>query len=240
MRVLLANNTGIYCGYLAGRYPGLVGHLYSPGGQRGPYHFMPYALDNGKFPCWSAGKPWDELVFIRLCEWARLSGKKPAWVLVPDEVADCERTLDLWQEWSPRLKRYGWPLAFAAQDGHTPSDVPKGAEVVFVGGTTEWKRKHIKTFCRAFPRVHVGRINTLKWLTICQRWGAESCDGTGWFRGDKKQIEGLEIYLEDMTYGEKQIRISAGLLSRGKPFSSFIGDRSSGEGWPLQGKWETS
>lgn len=44
--------------YWAGRYPDALGHLYSPGSQRGPYGHLPYALDNGRFSCWSKGVEW--------------------------------------------------------------------------------------------------------------------------------------------------------------------------------------
>lgn len=32
-----SNQTGISMGWLAGRYPGMLGHLYSPGAQVGPF-----------------------------------------------------------------------------------------------------------------------------------------------------------------------------------------------------------
>jgi hypothetical protein len=192
--IMPANSTGIQTGYLAGRY-GQFGHLFSPGGQRGPWPFMPYALDNGRFPAWSSGKPWDEGDYLALLEWAKDSCQAPRWVLVPDVVADADATLREWETWAPRLHAYGWPLAFAAQDGMTPDDVPSGAEVVFLGGTDAWKRPSIRPWCEAFPRVHVGRVNTLKWLWHCHDAGAESCDGTGWFRGSQTQLAGLMTYL---------------------------------------------
>ena len=35
--------------------------------------------------------------------------------------------------------------------------------------------------------------------------GAESCDGTGWFRGDRKQLDGLEKYLDESTNRKQQM-----------------------------------
>lgn len=43
-------------------------------------------------------------------------------------------------------------------------------DIIFVGGTTDWKWATVKTWCTLFPR------------------GAESCDGSGWFRGREGQI----------------------------------------------------
>jgi hypothetical protein len=82
------------------------------------------------------------------------------------------------------------------------ADVPHGASVVFVGGSTAWKWRTVSNWCRDFPRVHVGRANTYKRLWQCHEVGAESCDGTGWMRGDQKQLRGLFEYLAESS-GEK-------------------------------------
>lgn len=200
MMVMVSNNSGRQARRLASEYPGDIGHLYSPGGQRGPWLLFPYALDNGKFPCWSAAKPWNGKYYIRLLERAKSASQHPEWILVPDEVANPEMTLALWYRWAPCLRAYGWPLAFAAQDGHSPADIPKEADLVFIGGTSAWKLKAIEIFCCEFSRVHVGRINGLRGLRVCAAYGVESCDGTGWFRGNKKQLEGLETFLYEQKY----------------------------------------
>lgn len=203
MIVMPANNTGIRVGYLAGKYPGKVGHIHSPQAKRnppGPFEFIPYALDNGAF---IAGDNWTEDRWLAMLEWAKLSGQPPLWALVPDVVGDRLRTLRKWDIYSPVLKRYGWPLAFAVQDGMTPEDVPRDAEVIFVGGSTEWKWQTVTLWCNAFQRVHVGRVNTYRRLWYCHDAGAESCDGSGWFCGDQKQYRGLNAYLEEST-GAKQ------------------------------------
>ena len=60
-------------------------------------------------------------------------GGAPAWVLVPDKVGDRQATIELWEAWAPRVRAwYGWPLAFAVQDGMIARDVPSAAQVVFV------------------------------------------------------------------------------------------------------------
>jgi hypothetical protein len=231
MLIMISSHASLSAGYLAGKYPEQLGHLFSPGAQRGPWKFMPYALDNGKFPCWSKGTAWDEIKFLKLLDWAKMSGQQPLWVLVPDEVANPVETLRLWALWMPEIKRYGWPLAFAAQDGHTVSDIPRSADVVFLGGTTKWKHKNIKRFCSGFPRVHVGRINGLEPLRRCWNLGVESCDGTGWFRGDKRQLMGLEVYLDETANGSRQTHISVvGIPSR-QCVTPQIGDIKANIGW---------
>jgi len=202
MMVMPADNTGIVVGYLAGRYPGKLGHLFGPSRRNGPFAFMPYALDNGAF---AAGDNWEEAPWYSLLDWAKLSGQKPLWVIVPDVVGDRLRTIRKWGIYAPQLARYGWPLAFAVQDGMTPEDVPSDASVVFVGGTTEWKWQTVAIWCKAFPRVHIGRVNTYWRLWECHDAGAESCDGTGWMRGNQRQLRGLLAYLEESTGRAKRV-----------------------------------
>jgi hypothetical protein len=197
MIVMCSNQNGLEFGRLCGMFQGSLGHLYSPGGQRGPWDWMPYSLDNGAFSTFKTGKPFNREAFLSLCYWAKNSGIRPQWVLVPDVVGDAKTTLKFWDHYYSEVERFGWPLAFAAQDGHKPSDVPCNADVVFIGGTTEWKRKNFHRFCLTHTRVHVGRINTYKWLNLCAQAGAESVDGTGFFRGDRVQLEGLISFLEE-------------------------------------------
>lgn len=200
MIVMLSSNTGIRVGYLAGRYPGRVGHLFSPGDQKGPFEFCDFALDNGAF----LGN-WELERWLKLLNWAKLSGKAPRWILVPDVVSDRDATLARWREYSPVASLYGWPLAFAVQDGMTPKDVPHNAEVVFVGGSTFWKWKTLPMWCKAFQRVHVGRVNTYRRLWQCHDVGAESTDGTGFMCGDQKQYRGLCAYLAESSGEQKRV-----------------------------------
>lgn len=198
------NCTGKKVQALATEYPDRLAHLMGVGGWRKP--FLPYALDNGAFVAWKNEERWMQREFVGLLDQAQkhvnAGGQSPKWVVVPDVVGNRDGTLWAWDSWVPRLQRwYGWPLAMAVQDGMTPGDVPKEADVVFVGGTTTWKRRTFQMWCNAFPRVHIGRINTYKWLWACAEAGAESCDGTGWFRGDKRQLAGLHQFLAESSKG---------------------------------------
>lgn len=208
MIVMPANNTGISVGWMAGRYPGKIGHLFSPGSQRGPFtreFGIEYALDNGAF---ALGEDWEEGPWFKLLDWAKLSGQRPRWAIVPDVVGDRIRTLRKWEIYAPQLKRYGWPLAFAVQDGMTAEDVPSDAEVIFVGGSTEWKWATMEMWCKSFSRVHVGRVNAYRRLWQCHEAGAESCDGTGWTRGDQRQARGIRAYLEESVNGGRMRQLS--------------------------------
>ena len=205
MIVMPSNNSGLQVGYLAGKYSGRIGWLISPGGWRKPPSWMPYALDNGAFGAWANKWPWDANAFLAHIEKSK-TAHKPLWVVVPDVVADMDATLISWHEWSPQLRVIlpNVPLAFAVQDGMTPYHVPKDADVIFVGGTTEWKWRNLKMWTEAHPRVHVGRVNSERLLWMAHDAGAESCDGTGWMRGGEDRLEELERYLRLSTRNDKR------------------------------------
>ena len=193
MIVMPSNNTGFEAGLLAGKYPGRIAHLHSVEAMREPKPGVPWALDNGVFGAWQAGKEWNEEPLYRYLDSYAAWG--PMWVVVPDWVGDRDETLRRWERHAPALQAFGVNLAFAAQDGMNPSDVPSEASVVFMGGTTSWKWRNLRLFAEAFPRLHVGRVNTRRLLEQAEAAGAESCDGTGWVR-DPKRTEELENYLE--------------------------------------------
>ncbi len=209
----------------------MLGHLYSPGGEAGPFPFMPYALDNGAFPAWTNGRAWEPQPWLDLLGWARQSGQRPLWVLVPDVVGDRAATIAAWHRWAPVAAAYGWPLAFAAQDGMSFDDVPADAAVVFLGGSTEWKWASVSAWCARFPRVHVGRVNTYRWLRVCEDAGAESVDGTGWFRGRNAQVEGLKQWLREAS-GESARTIQTSLSFDDSGDPTAPGSRSSSTAEP--------
>jgi hypothetical protein len=194
---MVSNQTGLVVGRLATLFPGRVGHLYSPGGQRGPWDFLPYALDNGAWPAFKNHRPWSEAEWRYLIRWAALNGQRPGWCLVPDVVADRRATLALWDRFSAEVRSFGFRPAFALQDGTTFDDVPDSDAVLFLGGSTEWKENAIGPWCEKFPgRVHVARVNTFQRLWRCHNAGAVSVDGTGWFRRLGGQGADLRRYLE--------------------------------------------
>lgn len=204
MIVMPSNNSGIQIGYLCGKHPGRIGWLVSPGGWRQPPTWMPVALDNGAFGAWVNKREWCEGEFWDLLETAA-RWITPLWVVVPDVVADREATLQRWNEWAPKIRAFRkWPLAFAVQDGMTPNDVPKDSQVVFVGGTTEWKWRNLRMWTDNFDRVHVARVNSERLLWQSHEAGAESCDGTGWMRGGEDRLKELQHYLEESATNVKR------------------------------------
>lgn len=189
MLIMCSSNAGKVFNSLHESFPGKVGWLLSPGYwkvSRG----WPFALDNGAYAAWVKKEAFDELAFYKHVEKGSALAR---FVVVPDVVANREATLESWERHFPRLK--GLPLAFAVQDGMNPKDVPKESSVVFIGGTTQWKWLTARQWCQNFPRVHIARVNTRRQLLFAATVGAESTDGTGWFRGDQKQLYGLYRFL---------------------------------------------
>lgn len=187
-----SNNTGFAAGFLFGKHPGRLGHLHSVESPREPINGIPWAMDNGVFGAWASGKKWSEEPLYKYLD--EYSAWKPLWVVVPDWVGDRDQTLRLWDQHAPALQSFGAPLAMAVQDGMTPADVPKECSVLFVGGSTSWKWRNLPMWTSSFNRVHVGRVNSIRQLLMAENAGAESCDGTGWFRDPHRTAE-LARYL---------------------------------------------
>jgi hypothetical protein len=204
MIVMPANSTGWIWHSLA-RETGRLGHLFSPGAQRGPWPWFPYALDNGVFSMWNPidnsfdAERWaasGEAAWRRLLFWAEAAPQRPLWAIVPDRPGSRDETLDKWEQYAPSVAlRSSCKLGIAVQDGMTPGDIRSlyiKPDVVCVGGTTDWKWSTVEMWASEFPRVHVLRCNSPEKLYELEALGVESCDGTGWNRGDRKQTKGLE------------------------------------------------
>jgi len=204
MLVMPANATGWFFHCLA-RETGRLGHLYSPGAQRGPWPWFPFALDNGAFSCWDMQNTlfnddkWNNVIETKwreLLRWAAPTGLA-RWAIVPDVPGDMERTFEKWDSLFRFVADSEILPALAVQDGMLPEDVrslDNAPAIICVGGTTEWKWETVEMWAREFPRVHVLRCNSPEKLHYLEALGVESCDGTGWNRGDRKQTEGLESW----------------------------------------------
>lgn len=194
------NNSSATFHFLCGRYPGRLGWLFGPAAMSKTKlrHWIDFAIDNDAFMAFATQTEWNYTAWSEFLIAIHRTRKTPRWVLVPDKVGDRQATLDLWETHKAEAGQFGWKLAFAVQDGMTPDDVPSDADVVFVGGTTEWKWKSLPMWSR-FPRVHVGRVNALHRLYACERLGVESVDGTGWFRDSEEggRVDDIQTWLKD-------------------------------------------
>jgi hypothetical protein len=213
MIIMPSNNTGARMRELLQRFPGQLAHLMGPerGGWRTP--LADFALDNGAYGLRkTGGYPHGRLLGL----YGKMEGRvlhdwcmRPVWVAVPDVVYDARATLAQWRWAAPYWDAlYMVRLALVVQDGMTPDDVwqlDRQPDVVFVGGSTDWKWASLSTWTQYFRHVHVGRVNWYEGLWQAAEAGAESCDGTGWFRGPPhgKQYQGLIRFLTEWQQGRR-------------------------------------
>jgi hypothetical protein len=197
MIVMPANATGWFWHCLA-RETGRIGHLFSPGAQRGPWPWFPYALDNGAFAAWDQREniwredAWDVEAWRKMIRWAQAQAQQPRWAIVPDWIGSGERTIERWYQFEDEVP---FAKALAVQDGMNVAQARDiNPDVICVGGTTEWKWATVEMWAKSFPRVHVLRVNSPQKLAYLDQLGVESCDGTGWNRGDRTQTKGLELW----------------------------------------------
>ncbi len=183
----------------------MLGHLYSPGDQRGPWPWMPYGLDNKMFTCWDRRtNAFDEAKAVailpewrRLLFWAQTNEQKPLWAIVPDVPGQAAATFDRWSRYAPEVIAAQIPLALAVQNGMTVADVRQfspAPAVICVGGNDEWKWGTVEEWAAEFDHVHLLRCNSPKQLHYLKALGIKSTDGSGWNRGDRNQTGGLEDY----------------------------------------------
>ncbi len=183
MITLVAANSNQLLHRLANEFPGKLGWMVSPATKFfTPRPWLPYAIDNGVYAAHSLGIEWNEDSFLNLLDKYKMQRQQPMWIVVPDKVGNKDETLWLWDLYRPRLEKYGWKMAFVAQDGMVPSDVPCSADLVFIGGSTNWKWRNVALFATSCERVHVGRVNWHDKLEYCERLGIMSVDGSGFFR----------------------------------------------------------
>lgn len=141
-----------------------------------------YGLDNAAWHHYQAGTPFDEDAF----DWAlALRGPDADFVAVPDIVLGGGRSLEFSLRWLPRVLAVA-PLALlVVQDGFGAPDVRAllGPRVgLFVGGSERWKESTAAAWGDLARErgcwLHVGRVNSIRRISICAAAGATSFDGT--------------------------------------------------------------
>jgi len=171
---------------------------------------VPYGIDNGCFILKKDNSPAARrkvmdgfMRFVWQKVWGRTVG--PAFVCVPDVVGCHEGTAFCFASWWPLLAPLRLPLAFVAQNGATPDNIPWTLfDTLFVGGTTEgdeggeWKTSPaaaavIREAKARRKWVHVGRVNSETRVRWCVANGADSIDGSGFsYHPDTNIPKGLE------------------------------------------------
>lgn len=149
----------------------------------------PWILDNGAFVAYSRGERWDYIKWMECIDNVlRRDVPLPEFIILPDVMTDAEASYRRTARFLPYAKGTGIPIAFAVQDGMTPDTaVPwaakKDFDVLFIGGSDEFKERHADRFVskahEAGMDVHIGRPRDIAWAHSI---GADSADTTSIIR----------------------------------------------------------
>ena len=157
-----------------------------------------WCADNGRF-----GRGWPG--FDAWLSWlASHRGAAPqcTFATAPDVVGNAAATLAESRPWLPEIRALGFPAALVAQDGLEVLTPPwSDFDVLFIGGTTEWKlgpeaRSVAEAALARGKRVHMGRVNSLRRLRYAKSIGCHSADGTYLTFGPDKNLPKLLHWLD--------------------------------------------
>jgi len=112
-----------------------LGCLIVPGEGNDPFKGQAWAADNGAF------SGFDPEAFVLMLERLRkveYSHRSCLFVAAPDVVGDYKRTLAKFSRWATVIRAFGFPVAFVAQNGITPEQVPWiEFDCLFIGGSKQ-------------------------------------------------------------------------------------------------------
>lgn len=202
MLALLPNSPRVIPSHLAD--PARIGFLITPSASRRTHQDTlsryAWAVDCEMYAVWKTGREFDVSRYFRFLESIRDYPGRCLFVVVPDYPGDSERTLENYELLAPRLREFGFPLAFAAQDGliELPSELDY--DCLFVGGTNAYRFSGnlypVVQQAKAEGKwVHFGRANTRRGIEIAARLGADSFDGTK-SAIDQKDLRGVLAWSE--------------------------------------------
>lgn len=137
-----------------------------------------WCCDNGAF----SGR-FSPKKFLKTLEQLQPHAATCKFIAAPDIIQDASGTLELWKEWAPIIKSFGYPVALVAHNGMTPADLPADPDAFFIGGSDEWRDTPSTHALIAAAKagglwIHVGRVNSNKRIRHWRALGADSSDGT--------------------------------------------------------------
>lgn len=137
-----------------------------------------WIADNGCFT-----DKWNEQRWLAWIDHMRPFQPSCLMATAPDIVGDAAATLERFEHYAPMLRERGWPVGLVAQDGLESLAWPDEYDVLFIGGTTEWKlSEHADRCIRIAKRqgkwVHAGRVNSIKRIAHFYLREVDSLDGT--------------------------------------------------------------
>lgn len=128
-----------------------------------------------------------------------------AFVVAPDVVGDAAGTLARSAPMLPAIRRLGYRVALAAQNGLEDLYVPwDDFDCLFIGGDTGWKLgPHARALTAQAHHhgktVHMGRVNGWGRLRYARQIGCDSVDGTYLAFGPDKNLPKLLRWLAEVN-----------------------------------------
>jgi hypothetical protein len=165
-----------------------IGVMLTFGSRKPPIHLVQlagmWAADNGCFTKPFAGPEASR----KYLEWLKEFKDYRSLCLFapgPDVVGDCAATWEASKDVLPLIRDAGFSAALVAQDGLDRAKMIDwdAFDVLFIGGTTEWKLSegayHLAADARRRDKwTHMGRVNSLTRLRAAYAAGFDSVDGT--------------------------------------------------------------
>ncbi len=155
-----------------------LGQLITPNDGNKVRGDMPWAADNAAF------SNWDRVKWLSMLR--KIAGTDPLFVVAPDVVCDAMATLARLKVTSPMIRKRGFRVACAIQNGQEWIGVRRNlCDSIFIGGDTEFKLGAYARHCVRSAKergdwVHMGRVNSLKRLQYAREIGCDSVDGSGY------------------------------------------------------------
>ena len=184
------------------------GRMFAVAAPPTPYSGEPWGFDNGAFKAWQDKAPWDEDFFLKRLDRAICKGP-PYLAVVPDIVAEGERSLEFSERWREKLPA-DWPWFLAVQDGMAVDQVAplvRHYAGIFLGGTNTFKataRKWCDLAHKGGKLFHYGRAGTIRKVTHARDVGSDSLDSTSPLWSEEK----FQRFVDVVMNGHEQHRMS--------------------------------
>ena len=169
---------------------GVIGYIDTPlQGNKRPKG-VAWCADNGCF-----SDKWDQKKWWRFLVDNAHRADTCLFAVAPDVVGDALATTIRSRPWLAKIRDLGYPVAYVAQDGieNLRGRTESGTltfpvawddfDVLFIGGTTEWKLSEVARDLVAEAKahgkwVHMGRVNSERRFLYAMAIGCDSADGT--------------------------------------------------------------
>jgi hypothetical protein len=180
---------------------GLLGQIATPAAGNKVVAGREWCADNSVF----ADKyPGDE-AFLTWLDRLQPFRASCRFVVAPDVVGDAVATLARSAPMLSLIRRAGYRVALAAQNGLEDMSVPWDSfDCLFIGGDTAWKlgphARALTVQAHHYGKwVHMGRVNSWERLRIARQFGCDSVDGTYLAFGPDKNLPKLLRWLTEVN-----------------------------------------